>query len=261
MGQKAIFFDIDGTLWDFRNRIPESTRLAMEQLRQNGHLCFINGGRARGFINHPDLLSLGFDGIVSGCGTMIEYRDRTIFRHLIEPALAVRTVDIIRKYHVRPILEGPRYLYMDMEDFGRDPYGRKLIREMGDALKPLTALRGRWEICKLACDGTGGDLPGCCRELEKDFSMIFHNDVIVEMVPAGFSKGTGILEVCDLLGIDPDDTYAFGDGQNDMEMIRTAGHGIAMGSGTDGLKKAADYITAPLFEDGVYKACAHFGLL
>ena len=86
MGQKAIFFDIDGTLWDFRNRIPESTRLAMEQLRQNGHLCFINSGRARGFINHPDLLSLGFDGIVSGCGTMIEYRDRTIFRHLIEPA-------------------------------------------------------------------------------------------------------------------------------------------------------------------------------
>ena len=46
-----------------------------------------------------------------------------------------------------------------------------------------------------------------------------------------------------------------------MEMIRTAGHGVAMGDGTDGLKKAADYITAPLFEDGVYKACVHFGLL
>ena len=103
MGQKAIFFDIDGTLWDFRNRIPDSTRLAIDRLRQKGHLCFINSGRTRGFISHPHLLSLGFDGIVSGCGTMIEYRDRVIFRRLIEPALAVRTVDIIRKHHVRPI--------------------------------------------------------------------------------------------------------------------------------------------------------------
>ena len=44
-------------------------------------------------------------------------------------------------------------------------------------------------------------------------------------------------------------------------LMNNPGGGIAMGGGTDGLKKAADYITAPLFEDGVYKACAHFGLL
>ena len=65
---KAVFFDIDGTLWDFHNVIPESTVRAIRALRANGHYAFICSGRARAYITHPDLFAIGFDGLVAACG-------------------------------------------------------------------------------------------------------------------------------------------------------------------------------------------------
>ena len=58
--RKAVFFDIDGTLWDFYNQIPESTVSAIRTLRKNGHYAFICSGRARAYIQHPDLFAIGF---------------------------------------------------------------------------------------------------------------------------------------------------------------------------------------------------------
>ena len=69
---KIAFFDIDGTIWNFHNEIPESTGRAIKALRENGHLAFLNTGRSRGFVTSKPLFNLGFDGVVSGCGTMIE---------------------------------------------------------------------------------------------------------------------------------------------------------------------------------------------
>ena len=70
--RKAVFFDIDGTLWDFYNHIPESTVTAIRKLRENGNYAFICSGRARAYIQHPDLFAIGFDGVVAGCGTHVE---------------------------------------------------------------------------------------------------------------------------------------------------------------------------------------------
>ena len=75
---KALFFDIDGTIWNRQNYIPESTRKAFETLRKNGHKTFINTGRSMAYIQYEPLISLGFDGIISGCGTMIEYNGKIL---------------------------------------------------------------------------------------------------------------------------------------------------------------------------------------
>lgn len=261
MTKKALFFDIDGTLWDFHNRIPASCREGIRRAREAGHLVFICTGRSRGFVRDENLLSLGFDGIVSGCGTMIEYQGKVLFQQLIDPALAVRTMEEARKRRVRPILEGPRYLYMDYEDFSEDRYGKKLMEEMEGALLPLTENWGSWEIVKLSCDLTGSEAAPFVEALSPWYDFIFHNPVIMEMVPKGFSKATGIEKTCALLGLSMADTFAFGDGQNDMEMIRAAGCGIAMGNATPALKEAADYVTSPLDRDGIWNALCHFGLI
>ena len=56
-------------------------------------------------------------------------------------------------------------------------------------------------------------------------------------------------------------TMAFGDGENDMAMLRFAGIGVAMGNGSDLLKQKADYVTASVDDDGIEKALLHFGLI
>ena len=67
MSKKVVFLDIDGTIWDAVNYIPESTVTAIHKMQENGHAVFINSGRSRSFIREQKLLDIGFDGIVSGC--------------------------------------------------------------------------------------------------------------------------------------------------------------------------------------------------
>ncbi len=278
--RKILFFDIDGTLWTMDGHIPESTREAIRRVRENGHLVFINSGRTRGYIRDPKLFSLGLDGIVSGCGTMIEANalcrgmsdcrrdisrtvedENVIFYRRMSEEESQRVVDIVRRYRMKPILEGRDYLYMDLADFAGDRYAEYVRRQMGDALRTISGNRGNWEISKLSCDMKDADKAACFAELEGDYTMIVHNEAVVEMVPKGFDKGTGIREVCALLDTDIQDTYAFGDSMNDFEMIEAAGCGVVMGGGADVVKEKADFVTKELREDGIYYACRELGLL
>ena len=259
--RKACFFDIDGTIWDVHNRIPESTVRAIRTLRSNGHLAFLNSGRCKGYIRHPDLLGIGFDGIVCGCGTMVEYHDEVIFCHLIDNDFLADTLRLIRGYGFRTIMEGPEHLYMDEEEFKDDRYGREVMREMGDMLRSIEDEWGRWRVCKFSC---ATDVPGreeCFEKLLPDYDLMIHNEAVAEIVPKGFHKGTGLLKVCELLSIDPADTFAFGDSMNDLGMLESAGTGIVMGDGSPGVKEKADYVTSSMMEDGIWNACRHFGLV
>lgn len=259
--RKAAFFDIDGTIWDFHNEIPESTVKAIRMLRGNGHLAFLCSGRSRAYIHNPKLLDIGFDGIVSGCGTMIEYAGETIFYKKLDQRLVEYTVDTVRANGYRPILEGREYIYMDEDEFGQDSYGRKLKAEMGDHLLSIAGAWGRWEISKLTCVTEHGEWERCYPALETYYECMIHNSRVIELVPKGFHKGTGIAEVCRLLQMDISDTYAFGDGANDVGMLQAGGTGIAMGNGSDAAKEAADYVTDSITEGGIWNACRHFGLI
>ena len=61
--------------------------------------------------------------------------------------------------------------------------------------------------------------------------------------------------------LSPEETIAFGDGGNDISMLRFAGIGVAMGNAEDDVKASADYVTAGVDDDGIRKALSHFGLL
>ena len=258
---KHVFFDIEGTLWDYRSVIPQSASEAISKLKENGHKAYICTGRTRGYITAPHLLALDFDGIVSGLGTRIEADGEVLFEHVIPKELCVRTVDTVRRYGFRAILEGPEYLYMDYEDFKDDPYGDKIIAEVKERLKPISSNYGNWCISKLSCDSTGCDKHACYGELQDDYDFIEHNDVVVEMVPKGFSKGTGIMKLCELKGIDVKDTIAIGDAANDLDMFGAAGYSVAMGNGAGKAKEAADFVTTDIMQDGIYNALKHLELI
>ncbi|MBQ4416123.1 MAG: HAD hydrolase family protein, partial [Butyrivibrio sp.] len=81
------------------------------------------------------------------------------------------------------------------------------------------------------------------------------------IIPKGSGKDEGIRRTCELLDIPHEATYAVGDSSNDLGMLRYAAHGICMGNGTAEAKEAAEYVTAALKDDGLYKAMEHYGLI
>ena len=258
---KLVFFDIDGTIWDWRNLIPESTKKAIGLLRRNGCLTFMNSGRSRGFIQNRELLSIGFDGIISGCGTMIELNGETLYDFEMPKAQAIRIVEGVRRHGWKPVLEGSTFLYMDEDEFADDWYGQKLKRELGGRLRPIKDDWGEWKLQKLSCNIKDRDTEECIKEFNDEFDFILHELPVCELVPRPHSKGSGIRYVCEKLGVGVEDTYAFGDSVNDSEMFAASGTAIVMGNGTERAKAMADFVTTPIDQDGIWNACEHLGLL
>ena len=74
-------------------------------------------------------------------------------------------------------------------------------------------------------------------------------------------KGDALRKVCDYFHVPVSGSFAFGDNNNDLDMLRAAGTGIAMGNGSPGAKQAADYVTDDIDADGIEHALLHFGLI
>jgi Cof subfamily protein (haloacid dehalogenase superfamily) len=72
----------------------------------------------------------------------------------------------------------------------------------------------------------------------------------LDLSPVGVHKASGLAVVCERLGVDRTDVLAIGDGRNDIEMLRWAGRGVAMGQSVDEVKAAADDVTASVHDDG-----------
>ncbi len=261
MGQKLIFFDIDGTLWDQDNVIPESAVDAIHRAQENGHLCFINSGRSRCFIRHPALFAVGFDGIVSGCGTMVEYNGDVVFYHTLPVEQIEQVLKILKRHDFRPILEGRHHLYFDDRDFAGDNFGEKIREEIGSDLLSIEGEWGRWEISKLSCATPPNRHEECFEELGDAFDFMIHDATVVEMAPKGFSKASGMQKLCDLLHVDMMDTVCFGDSVNDLSMLRAAGTSVVMGNGMEQVKEIADFVTKDLHEDGISYAMKELKLI
>ena len=104
------------------------------------------------------------------------------------------------------------------------------------------------------------------KEMEREFPTLklpmFASVHGADVVEKGNSKADGLRRLAGYFGEKEDlsDTVAFGDSMNDIEVVQEAGIGVAMGNAVDALKKVADYVTAPIGEGGIYKACEHLHL-
>ena len=72
----------------------------------------------------------------------------------------------------------------------------------------------------------------------------------LDLAPTGVSKASGLTSVCARLGVDAGDVLAIGDGRNDVEMLRWAGRGVAMGQAPLEVQEAADFVTSTVQDDG-----------
>ena len=262
--KKAVYYDIDGTIWDEKQRIPDSTKEAFKKMKEKGHYLFISSGRTRVFIPDEALMPLGFDGILAGCGTYGEFHGDVKFYHHIPLQEIQRVNDFLRRLGAAYILEGRYFLYLDEERFPKDSsFPQEMKAEMGDKMIRVTGNEENLEVSKFCVNYL--EDPKKQKELESvlepDYTVIHRGGNFMEIVPRGFHKATGIQEICRFLGIAHEDTYSFGDSTNDLDMLEYTAHSVAMGDGMQQAKDMAEYVTAPLWGDGIYLACKHYDLI
>lgn len=259
--KQAVFFDIDGTLWDDEYNILESTKEAIRKLRKNGHYALICSGRSKANICDERLLEIGFDGIIAGCGTYIEFDQKVIYEKTLHTDEVLKAKQVMKSEGMSVLYEGNEYLYADMEDFGRNPYMTQIQKVLGDKLKTFTGNERQCRVSKMSVECNEGSVEKVAAELADCMDVIDHGIALIEVVPLGHSKATGIQKACEYLNIPRENTYAFGDSINDLDMLSYVEHGIAMGNGTKEAKEASDYVTSHVKEDGIAAGLRHFNLI
>lgn len=261
MGKKAVFFDIDGTLYNHEVGVPESAIQGIRELKANGHLAFISTGRARAMIPQT-LVNLGFDGVLAACGAYVEFEGNVIYNIDLEKEMVDNALMVLHKHKMFCILEGQNHLYMDEDnsiDEGEFSVNR-FKNKYGENIKPI--LGEEHHINKITCRmDKHSNFEEAYKSLEKDFDCIRHNSKIVELVQKGFSKAKGIEEIIKYLGIDINNTYAFGDSANDIDMLQFVKYGIAMGNSSSEILEMVKYKTDNIENDGIYKGLKQFQLI
>ncbi len=260
--KKLLFFDIDGTLItdDGRRLFPEDARQAILAARRAGNLTFINTGRVRCNVE-PFISDAGFDGLVCGCGSYIEYRSEVLYHHLIPREECIRLAEVCRECHMQSFYE---YAYASYYDGSLDmPYIRSLAEYMRQEGRPIIDLRNAGDFRFDKFSGwmdENSDMDRFKREIRGTFTYIDRGEHFFEVEPVGHSKASGISYLLEYFGLNREDVYVFGDGNNDLEMMNFAGHSIAMGNGNENCKAAAEYVTAAVEEGGIQEAIRYFGL-
>lgn len=256
---KAIFFDIDGTLVSFRTHtVPESTRKALKQLRTQGIKLFIATGRPKLLIDNLD--GLEFDGYITLNGAYCFTADlREIYKGSI-PHSDIEQLVAYSKNHDYPFVfvQGNEWFIThvnaDVEEISR------LIAI------PVPPARPVEEALQADIFQTMGYFkPDADEEIFQQVlphcePMRWH-PLFADIIARGNSKSRGIDEVIAYYGIRLEETMAFGDGGNDIPMLKHAGIGVAMGNAAPEIQAVADYVTTSVDDDGILHALQHFQVL
>lgn len=265
MNKKIAFFDIDGTLTsEIDGSIPTSAVDAIRKARANGHLMFINTGRCLQNVEKR-FRDIGFDGYVCGCGTNIYCDGKDIFYHPQNHETIMKILYAARETNVDILFESRKEVCFDVSRSLQHPkaisqYQRFLDRGyyMTDDLENPNFFSDKFVIWY--------EKPQQLEEFRKVsdtyFDCIDRGGTFREFVPHGFSKATGMQYVLNHYHLSIEDTYAFGDSNNDLEMLRFVKHSIAMGNSSPAtLFDLASYVTTKASEDGIANGLKHYGFI
>ncbi len=253
--QDMLFlFDIDGTLFDNEKRvIQESTVKALQKIKQK-HKIGIATGRAEFMLySIKEIISL-IDYFVLINGQIVKVGDRTIFSQPIAVELIEPLVRDFDKLNLAYGFEGELDEAVSRIDDGVIGSFDILALELPPINKEYYLERNVYQLWVFC---SPEDMTTLARR-HPHFQFIRWFERGYDVLPVAASKSEGVKKLIKHLGIDISEVVAFGDGDNDYELIADAGIGIAMGNASDKVKSAADYITAPVSEDGVFKALKHY---
>lgn len=251
--KKAVFFDVDGTLMDClngMNDISSKVKKAIRLLQSKGNYVFVATGRPYAFLDNT-IRNFGFDGFVFVNGAYVQVNNKCIYKNPISKDNIKELVCNFERFGVQYMLQGEKYSYIkdEFEDLhsSYDEYSisKKYMQSNYD-IEDIDTYK-----IEMFCNNKKG-VEYCMTLENSDFNYIYDpSRNHFELYPKADTKASGILRVLKFLNIPIKDSYAFGDGVNDIEMLSTVGCGIAMGNADDDVKSFADEVTDTVQNDGV----------
>ncbi len=275
MVKHLVFIDVDGTLVNHDQELAESAREALTSAVAAGHQLILCTGRGRPEI-YPFLWDIGFRGFIGSNGAYGEVDGEIIFNEHMPKEDVAELAEWFESigamsfwatgtdlYPVgnfldlfRPAADGKALIEGDWTTFLHQiaPYVREGV--------PETATK----VTFFLPTGLGVTLADAQERFGSRFSIIPGSlpdarGETGELTALGMNKSVGLKKMAAHLGVSLEDTIAVGDSSNDIEMLEAAGIGVAMGNGTPGAKAAADWVTAPIDDDGLALAFEKLGLL
>ena len=276
--QKVLFLDVDGTITDYDNNIPESAKQAIREARANGHRAYLCTGRSKAEVP-PELSEIGFDGMIGGNGSYVESDGEVVMHQLITAEQCRHIVDWLHGRGLEFYLESNNGLFAS-ENFreaarpvlrvyaGRKGmpnaetletadvmhgmvYGGELYR---DDLNKVSFILSSYqdhldsieEFPDLECHTWGG---------------AGETALFGDMGVKDVSKAHAVNVLLEHLGAPAEDAYAFGDAKIDIPMFEACGTSVCMGSGGEEAKAVASYVADDVDKDGLAKAFRHLGLI
>ncbi len=251
--KKVVFLDIDGTLIpEGETQIPDTALTAIRAAQAQGHYMFINTGRC--LANMEDyLLQVGFDGFVCGCGTHILYKGQELLHHNNPNGLCRLIYDTAKKYHMDILFEASHGLYYDADDI-QTPEAWALIHHLEKQYKVTSSITpDTLHFDKfITWTRKESDLFRFIHTVVPHFSYIERGGNFSEFVPKGYTKATGAQRVLDYLKLSWENTFAIGDGNNDLPMLQYVKTSIAMGnSKPQSLFDQVTHVTKNIEDDGI----------
>ncbi|MEQ6354801.1 Cof-type HAD-IIB family hydrolase [Lysinibacillus sp. M3] len=247
MDYKIVFFDVDGTLVNYEDgRMQESTRNAIQQLKDKGiHIVAATG---RPLSMCQDLRNVGIETFITANGAYVKHQDQVI--HKIPVAKEV--VQVVKAFAD----ENKQSLSFFTETLSMNNVQEE---ETLKAMKETLSLR---EFPVINEDIVTQEVYLMClyvdEDIEKKYTSTFPHllfkrwhPYITNILQHDISKSIAVQAVLEYFDLSTEEALAFGDGDNDIDMLEQVGFGIAMGNGSEALKNVANFVTKKSTEDGI----------
>lgn len=255
--RKIVFFDIDGTLLNKENKLPESAKKAIKALQANGIYVAIATGRAP-FMFKELRKELGIESFVSFNGQYVVFEGEIIKRNPLSKKLLSNLVQFSTKKGHPLVFQSEKTMKANVKD---DPFIKISLESLNFTHPEIDEnFYQHHDIYQslIFCEQADEQM---YIERYPAFTFIRWHKYSMDVIPKGGSKAEGIQTMIKELQVEMENVYAFGDSLNDIEMLQAVGTGVAMGNGLDIVKENADFVTGDVEEDGIYNGLKKLHLI
>ena len=257
---KAAFFDLDGTLVSSQGTYSPAVKEALQTLRRNGILVFAATGRAPYEFEITKMIEgLEFDAIVALNGQLCYNEQEMIYRRLFDREDAVALIAQANKCPFPCMVIEQNDMYINyIDDHVR--FALQAIHTPLPEVRDITHAADR-EILMIMAYLPQEDTQKLVLPVLKHSVVTRWNPFGIDVLPIGCGKYAGIAQVLRKYNLTWENVIAFGDGENDYEMLKRAKYGVAMGNSDPMLLTGEFTVTGSVEADGVVTALRQFALI